>query len=71
MGWHMYEGMSWGGGLYMLVIFALIVVGGIAVVRWSLKPGDSNDSALGILQQRYARGELTKEQFEAMKKDIQ
>lgn len=71
MGWHMYDGMGWGGGLYMLIIFGLIVIGGIAIVRWSLKSGDGEDSALEILKRRYAQGELTKEQFEAMKKDIQ
>lgn len=28
------------------------------------------ETALGILQRRYAAGELTREQFEAMKRDI-
>lgn len=71
MGWHMDNGMGWEGGLYMLIIFVLIVAGGIMVVRWSLRPGGGEDSALEILKRRYAQGELTKEQFEAMKKDIQ
>ena len=71
MGWHMGNGMGWGGGLYMLIIFVLIVVGGIAVMRWSLRPGRDENSALEILKRRYAQGELSKEQFEAMKKDIQ
>lgn len=76
MGWHMYDGtggcgMGWGGGLYMLIIFGLIVIGGIMVVRWSLRSSGGKDSALEILKRRYAQGELTKEQFEEMKKDIQ
>ncbi|MFA7383504.1 MAG: SHOCT domain-containing protein [Desulfurivibrionaceae bacterium] len=71
MGWHVGNGMGWGGGLYMLIIFVLIVVCGIMIVRWSLRPGGREDSALEILKRRYARGELSKEQFEAMKKDIQ
>jgi putative membrane protein len=67
MGW----GMGWVGGLYMLIIFVLIVIGGIAVARWALKSGGGGaDSALEILKRRYARGEITKEQFEEMKKDI-
>ena len=71
MGWQMGNGMGWGGGLYMLIIFVLIVVGGIAVVRRSLRPGAGDgESALEILKRRYARGELTKEQFEEMRKDI-
>lgn len=32
--------------------------------------GHKNSDALDSLKQRYARGELTKAQFEAMKKDI-
>jgi putative membrane protein len=59
------------GGLYMLIIFVLIVVGGIAVARWSLRSGGGENSALEFLKRRYAQGEVSKEQFEAMKKDIQ
>lgn len=70
MGWHMYNGMGWGGGLYMLIIFVLVVIGGIAVARWALRPG-GGENALAILKRRYAQGEITKEQFEAMKKDIE
>jgi len=54
----------------MLIIFVLIVIGGIAVARWVLRPGGGADSALEILKRRYARGEISKEQFEEMKKDI-
>jgi len=74
MGWHMYNngwGMGWGGGLYMLIILVLIVISGIAVARWALRPGGGENSALAILKRRYAQGEITKEQFEEMKKDIQ
>ena len=71
MGWHMGNGMGWGGGLYMLIIFVLVVVGGIMVARWSLRSGGGEDSPLEILKRRYARGELTREQFESIKKDLQ
>ena len=70
MGWHTY-GMGWGGWLYMLVVFGLIVIGGVAVVRWSMKSGSGEEPALEILKRRYVRGEITKEEFETMKKDIQ
>lgn len=71
MGWHMYDGgMGWGGGLFMLLLFALIVIGAIAVVRSLVKPCHGKESALDILKRRYAQGEITKAQFEEMKKDI-
>ena len=31
---------------------------------------ESKSSALNILQERYAKGEITKEQYEGMKKDL-
>ncbi len=33
-------------------------------------PGEQGDSARDILDRRYARGELTKEQYEQMKRDL-
>jgi len=32
--------------------------------------GENKNSALNILQERYAKGEITKEQYEGMKKDL-
>ena len=33
-------------------------------------PEDNSDEALNILRQRYAKGEITKKEFDSMKKDI-
>lgn len=70
MGWH---GM-WFGWIFWIVILALIVW---IVVRLTANnqnkqqlPG-SGETALDILKKRYAKGEISKEQFEQMKKDLQ
>jgi putative membrane protein len=62
--------------LWMVLIWVLIIGGGIWLVA-TLFPKASTtnndqpgDTALTILQQRYARGELTKEEFEAIRHDL-
>jgi putative membrane protein len=64
-------GMGWGGGLFMLLVFVLVVIGAIAAIRYFFEPCGGRESALDILKQRYARGEITKAQFEEMKKKIE
>jgi putative membrane protein len=47
-------------------------LGVIAGIRWLLgqKRETPGDSALEILRQRYARGEINKEEFETRRKDL-
>lgn len=60
-------------GLLLIGLFVLIVV---AVVKWlsgSKMPFSVSDreNALEILKKRYAKGEIGKEQFERMRRDIE
>jgi putative membrane protein len=65
----MNNGMGgWGMMLMPLFFWLLIIAGVILIVQWLL--GRKNESALDILKQRYARGEIDKAVFERMKKDI-
>lgn len=59
-----------------LVFWALIIAGGVLLVLWLVRGGagrmaSSGESALDILKTRYAKGEITKEQFDAMKRDLE
>lgn len=70
--------MVWGllSFLLGLLLLFLFVVAVVAAVKWvwegrtPLVRGDK-ESALDILKKRYARGEVSKEEFERIKKDIE
>ena len=68
--------MMWGfpGGMFMMILVLLL---GMAVVYFLLKKqGESRlveasrETPLEILKRRYAKGEISREQFEEMKKDL-
>jgi putative membrane protein len=73
--WEMHP-MWWGWGLGMMAMmflfWAVVIVGLIVGIRWLAGQGkvSRSDSALEILRQRYARGEINKDEFEAKKKDL-
>ena len=67
------------GGAWMIIGWILILAfwgGIIALIVWAVRratdrgPVEHRRSALDIAKERYARGEITKEQFEQLKKDL-
>ena len=65
------------GGLLPLVLGVLVIVGIVwlvaALARGPVSPSQpapAIESPLDILKRRYAKGEITKEQFEEMRRDI-
>jgi len=65
----------WGIGmmLVMLVFCGMVIVGIVLAIRWLVTQGRESratDPALDILRQRYARGDISKEEFEAKKKGL-
>ena len=66
---------AWGIGmmLIMLLFWGAVIVGLVLGIRWLLRQGreQRSDSALEILRQRYTRGEITKDDFERMKRELQ
>lgn len=64
----MYNGF---GGMFMWIIFIGLIGLLIYLLVRALKGGDRmSETPLEILKKRYARGEITKEDFDRMKKDI-
>ncbi len=70
----------WWWPLLMLVFWAIVIAGGVTLVgRLFTSPPTASgstrqvppaDSALDILRERYAKGEITKEQFDTMLNDL-
>jgi putative membrane protein len=76
-------GGFFGGGLGIIgvvlgfIFLAIIITGIIILIIWIVKrtsssgiENDSSTNTLEILKQRYARGEITKREFDNIGKDI-
>lgn len=65
----------WGLGMMVLgfLFWVAMIVALVLGIRWLVRQGrpEAGDSALEILRQRYARGEINREEFEAKRKDLQ
>lgn len=65
----------WGIGmmLFMFAFWALVIVGLVLGIRWFLGQGREPraDRALTILRERYARGEIGKDEFDARRRDLE
>jgi putative membrane protein len=76
-----FEGFGGGmgfGGIGMLLFWALVIGGIVVLARWffasssstSLVPPSRGKTALEILGERYAKGEIGKEEFEQKRRDL-
>lgn len=78
-GW--FGGPWFGGGVFMmlpmLLFWVLIILGGVVLVRKLSQSSHCNPPVLvpgtahEILKERYAKGQITRDEYEQMKKDIQ
>jgi putative membrane protein len=60
-------------GIFMILFWAVIIIGFVYLVNNYLRPQNNKKeekTALNILQERYAKGEIGKEEFEEKKKDL-
>jgi uncharacterized membrane protein len=55
-----------------MVVFWIVVIGLVvaAIRRWGWSNPPRPDSALEALRLRYARGDIGREEFEAMRRDL-
>ncbi|NQU13805.1 MAG: SHOCT domain-containing protein [Desulfobacteraceae bacterium] len=71
-------GMGWFGMIFMIIFWGLIITGIVLLIRWLIQTTGSRgqsgvgtgSKAMDILEERYARGEITRDEFESMKKDL-
>lgn len=67
-GWGM--GFGW---IFMIIFWALVILGVVFLVQTAMKGGkgsEQKETSLDILKKRYAKGEITKEEFERMRDDL-
>jgi putative membrane protein len=74
MGNYGYGMMGNGGMFFGLLFWILIIVGAYLLIKWFVEQnktrGGEEKSALDIAKERYAKGEITKEEFEEIKKRL-
>ncbi|MEP0987096.1 SHOCT domain-containing protein [Ekhidna sp.] len=68
---HLFEGHYWGMHIFWWVVWVIFIIW-IFVTPWDI-PGQrtKKETPLDILKKRYASGEIDRQQFEDMRKDLQ
>lgn len=73
-GYRMMNGNDWGWGFLMMLFWAVILVLIVVLIVRGFGSGrgdgQKNDQALSIARERYSKGEITKKEFEQLKKDL-
>ena len=74
MWWHAHEGMGWWmlfGGILWLILWGTIIYLVVSVVTSGRhEHRHADEEPLEIAKRRYARGEITHEEFEQIRKDL-
>ncbi len=75
MGWYGSGDWMEGGFIFMMFFWVLIVIAVVYLVRYTGNPrrGETpmEKTPLQILQERYAKGEIDKKEYEEKKKELQ
>jgi putative membrane protein len=72
-----YWGMGYFGMFFMLAFWILVIVGLVFLVKWLFHASkgergvfSTGTRALDILKERYAKGEISKEEFDRIRRDL-
>lgn len=71
-------GYGWGGFLFMILLWGLLIVAVVGLVKVLFSGGNvrrakdfpEDEDPLAILDRRYAGGEVSREEYEIIKKDL-
>jgi putative membrane protein len=70
--WH-HEGVRWFavfGGLFWLILLGLVIYLVVSLLAPSREMRHRDEDPLDIVKRRYAKGEITREEFEQIRKDL-
>ena len=74
------DGLNWWGPgfgwVFMLLFWLLIILGAAALIKWLVSQSRRTEqprekTALEILQARYARGEIGREEYDLKRRDLE
>lgn len=73
-GYDMMDGSNWGWAFLMMLFWAVVLILIVVLVTRALGggrgDGHKTNDAVSIVKERYAKGEITKKEFEQLKKDL-